>query len=255
MSTRLIYTAFAAVLLLAVCGCATTGSKNVAPIPSADDAFRKGENLLKNGHYDEARQAYNSVKEVDPEKTYEPLVEIRLGDSYYEQERYDEAEVEYKRFLDLHPQNKAAPYVKYQLGMCNFKQIGFPDRDPSFAVSSVKYFGELLKDFPNNPYEEEAKEKLRIAREKVAEHEFVVGSYYYRTDDYKAAAGRFKGIIADYPGSKDEPETLYYLADSYIRLKDYTAAKDTLAVLYKEYPNNRMAVKARDDLADRIPVK
>jgi len=255
MSNKLLALLAALILLAAAAGCASTGTETVAPEPKADDNFKKGEELLKSGKYEQARQVYSSVKEVDPEKTYEPLVQIRLGDSYYEEARYAEADVEYKRFLDLHPHNKAAPYVKYQLGMCNFKQIDLPDRDPSFAENSVKHFSELLKDYPNNPYEDEAKEKLKIAKDDVAAHELVVGRFYYKKDSYMAAVKRFKGIIDNYPGSKDEPEILYYMADSYIRLEDYESAKNTLAQLYKDYPNNKMSEKARDNLAEKIPAK
>jgi outer membrane protein assembly factor BamD len=260
MKKQFLYAALLGALVLALPACTVFqwgGAAKEAPAPEkqADEVFREGEELLAKGKYEAARQKYSSVKEKDPEKYYDALVEVRLGDSYYEEARYAEAEVEYRRFLELHPKNKAAPYVVYQIGMCNFKQIDKPDRDPSFSINAMKRFNELLRDYPDNPYADEAREKLRIARNNVAEHEFVVGSYYYRTGSYKAAAARFKGIRDSYPGSKDEPETLYLLADSYLRLKDYDAAKNTLAVLYQEYPNNRFALKAKEKLAEKIPAK
>ncbi len=226
-----------------------------APTSNADEIFKEGETLLAKGDYKQARKKYNEIRAHDPERFYDALVEVRLGDSYYEQGRYAEAEVEYKRFLSLHPKNKAAPYVLYQVGMCNFRQIDLPDRDPSFAENSIKDFSKLLKEFPGNPYEDEAKEKLRLSRAFMARHEFVIGWFYYEKDDYKAAARRFKGIISRYPGSQDESKVLYYLADSYIRLKKYGDAKDTLSVLYQGHPNNRYAERAKKDLATEIPAK
>jgi len=262
MLKRCTFLVLAAALTLTLSGCTIFrwgGSEKPAPpppspSPQAEDVFKKGEDLLNKGKYEEARQTYSSLKQYDPEKSYEPLVQIRLGDSYYEEGRYEEATVEYRRFLEMRPHNKAAPYVKYQLGMCNFKQIGRSDRDPQYAENAMNNFSELLRDYPNNPYEDEAKEKLRIARGKVAEHEFVVGRYYFKQRSYQAAVIRFKGIIESYPGSKDEPETLYYLADSYIRLGNYEAAKNTLAILYKEHPNNKMAEEAKG-LAEKIPAE
>lgn len=234
------------------------GTKESAPAAAAiqpEDIFKQGESLLAKGKYDEARKKYSEIREHDPEKYYDALVQVRLGDSYYEEARYAEAEVEYNRFLELHPKNKAAPYVLYQVGMCNFKQIDLPDRDPSFAVNSVTAFQRLLDEFPGNPYEDEAKEKLRLAKADIAQHEFIVGSYYYKKDSYKAAAKRFKGIIDKYPGSKDEPKVLYFLTDSYIRMGDFDSAKNTLAVLYQQYPNNQFAEKAKKKLAEKIPQK
>ncbi len=259
MPRKVFYATLALVMLLSLSACTVFQwggpAKAAAPQPQAEDIFRQGEDLLAKGKYEEARQKYSSVKERDLDKSYDALVQVRLGDSYYEEARYSEAEVEYKRFLEMHPQNKAAPYVLYQIGMCNFKQMDKPDRDPSFSVNAMTSFDSLLKNYPNSPYEEEAREKLRIAKGNVAEHELVVGKYYYKRDSWSAAAKRFKGIIETYPGAKDEPETLYLLADTYIKTKDFDAAKNTLSVLYQQYPNNRFAEKAKDKLAKQIPVK
>lgn len=249
----------AAALMVFVQGCSVFNwgsapkEAEVAPVPKTDDVFREGEALLESGKYDEARKAYSKVRETDPEKTYEPLVMVRLGDSYYEESRYAEAEVEYRRFLDLHPRNKAAAYTKYQLGMCGFKQMGTPDRDPGFALAAMKEFQELLDLYPGSPYEEEAREKLRVARGKVGDNEFIVGMYYYKRGSYPAAIKRFKGMVEKFPGSKNEPEALYCMADSYISLGEYGYAKDTLTMLFTEHPNHEMAAKAKDKLSPEIP--
>jgi outer membrane protein assembly factor BamD len=261
MRTRAVLTVLMSLALLGLSmqGCTLLNfdesSATIKPKPGAEDTFKEGEELLAEGKYKQARAAYSKVKEYDPEKFYDPLVQIRMGDSYYEEGSYAEAEVEYQRFIDLRPQNKAAPYVKYQIGMCNFKQIREPYRDPQFAEAAVKNFSELLRDYPDNPYKDEATEKLRLAKDSLAKHEYFVGKYYYDTDAYKAAAGRFKGIIERFPGASVEPETLYYLADSYIRLGEFDNAKSTLAVLYQEHPNDKMAQDAKDDLAPEIPAQ
>lgn len=253
---------FAAVLTaLSLQGCSVFSwggsgkDAEVAPVAKADDVFKEGESLLQAGKYEEARKSYSRVRESDPEKTYEPLVMIRLGDSYYEEARYPEAMVDYSRFLSLHPHNKAAPYAKYQLGMCNFKQMGSADRDPGFAMAAMKEFQELLDGYPGNPYEDEAREKLRVAKGKVAAGEFVVAMYYYKRGSYPAAIKRFKDMIEKYPGSADEPEALYCMADSYIEVGEYGYAKDTLTMLYTGHPNHEMAEKAREDLAPEIPAE
>ena len=249
--------ALTAVIMLSGCTVFNWGGKSESPKPQpqAEDTFKKAEDLLAKGKYEEARTSYSKVKETDPEKLYDALVQIRLGDSYYEEARYAEAEVEYRRFLELHPVNKAASYVKYQLGMCNFKQMGRADRDPTFASEAVRNFSELLKSYPNSPYQDEAREKLKIAKGKVAEHEYTVGMYYYKGGFYRAAASRFKGIIENYPSSSVEPEVLYRLTDAYIRLGNMEDAKTTLSILYQEYPNNEFAGKAKEDLAGKIEGK
>jgi len=263
MNKRLICTTAAVfVLSLALSGCTLfrwggpSKSSEPAPAPAepkSGDTFKEGEELMEKGKYEQARKVYAKVQETDPEKSYEPLIQIRLGDSYYEEASYAEAEVEYQRFLDMRPHNKAAPYVKYQIGMCNYKQIGTSDRDPQYAQKTVKAFIELLKDYPDNPYADEAKERLRLAYTKLAENDFVIGKYYLDQKQYKAAADRFKEILDSYPGSQIEPEVMYALADTYITMGQFDDAKNTLAKLYQAYPNHTMALKAKDKLSGKIP--
>ncbi|HLB25002.1 MAG TPA: outer membrane protein assembly factor BamD [Nitrospirota bacterium] len=247
--------AAAAVFMLSGCTLLKWGGPDasIKPEPVADDVFKQGEELLAKGKYEEARKKYSSVKEKDPERYYDALVQVRLGDSYYEEARYAEAEVEYRRFLELHPKNKAAPYVMYQLGMSNFKQMDLPDRDPEFAANAQYHFSELLKAYPDNPYKDEAREKLRLAKARVAEHELVVGNYYYKRGAYKASAKRYRYILDSYPQSYNEPEVMYKLVDSHIRLGEFDKAKEALAVLYHEYPTHGYSDMAKNNLAPRIP--
>jgi len=256
---RKILTAAAAALIFVSQGCSFLhwggSASSPAPVPQAEDLFKQGEGALAKGNYDEARQKYTSIRERDPEKSYDALVQVRLGDSYYEEARYSEAEVEYRRFLEMHPHNKAAAYVLYQIGMCSFKQMDAPDRDPSFGVNAMEVFTRLQKEYPNNPYQDEAKEKLRLAKANVAGHELSVGRYYYKNGDYKTAVKRLQAVLDNYRGGSTDPEVLYLLADSQIRNKEYDAAKSTLSILYQDYPNNEYALKAKKKLAGHLSVK
>jgi outer membrane protein assembly factor BamD len=256
------YAAFAASLIFILtlgAGCSVLNWAGIGsgdepePLPNAEGTFNEAEGLFAEGKYKKAREVYEQVKAHDPEKLYDPLVQIRLGDSYYEEGSYEEAEVEYQRFIDLRPRNKAAAYVKYQMGMCNFKRIGDPERDPAPAVNAARHFRELLDQYPGNPYEDEAKEKLRIARGNVAENEFSIGYYYYKTGEYRAAVGRFNVVRKDYPGSKVEPDALYYLTESYIELGLFESARETLAIMKQEHPTHELTIEAYEDFAPEIP--
>ena len=61
-------------------------------------------------------------------------------------------------------------------------------------------------------------------------------SFYFKKGSYEAAANRFNGILAKYPGSKHESDTLYYLGLSYENMGQRDKAVDTLTTLIDKFP-------------------
>ena len=104
------------------------------------------------------------------------------------------------------------PYVMYQKAMCNFKQIDRVDRDTSGAEQAIQLFGQLIRAYPESPYTNEAKARIKAAREFLANHEYFVVEFYLRTDKLKEAETRLKHILAMYPDSTIRPKAEELLA-------------------------------------------
>ena len=56
-----------------------------------------------------------------------------------------------------------------------------------------------------------APERIDKYRENLATHEFYVGRFYFKTKQYEAALGRFKGILKEYPNTGLKEELLEYI--------------------------------------------
>jgi outer membrane protein assembly factor BamD len=90
--------------------------------------------------------------------------------------------------------------------MCSYKRIGRIDRDTSGAIDSIQAFQELLRAYPDSPYTDEAKARIKAANEFLVNHEFNVVEFYLRTGKYTPAAVRLRYILAMYPDSAVAPE-------------------------------------------------
>jgi len=157
--------------------------------------------LYNKKKYEPATEAFRKFKEEFPLSSYTPLAELRTADSLYYDKRYIEAISAYEEFKKLHPTHPEVPYVIFQLGMCHFKQIGTTDRDQTVTEKALEQFRYFVESYPQSPQAAEARKNLETCRKRLAEHEYLIGDFYYRTKKYQAALLRFEALLEKYPDS------------------------------------------------------
>lgn len=165
------------------------------------------------GKYFTAVEFFEEILNRYPFSPEAILAELKAADSSYHLEKYLEAIVLYEEFENRHPTNESIPYVIYQLGMSNLKKVDRVDRDPSGARDAITQFERLLRSYPDSPYTEEAKARIAMATEFLANHEFFVAKYYVRTAKFDQAAIRLNYLLATYPDSEIAPKAEKLLAE------------------------------------------
>lgn len=239
-----------AIIAASLSGCAW-GNKTSKPEVAgfdADKVFKEGNEKLKKGNYDEAREAFQKLQREDLDKNYDIVTRLRIADSYYEEGRYDEATLEYQQFQNMHPTHKLASYAQYQIAMSYFKQITTIDRNARFFKEALTNFQALIDNYPKTPYLDEARERIRVLHNKAAEYEMYVARFYFNKGSYMAAINRLEGILTGAPQSAVEAEVLYYLAVSHENLKDTGKAKYYYSQLIEKYPKEEQKFKASSRL-------
>lgn len=171
----------------------------------AEQLVIKGMEEFNVGKYFLAIEYFNEILDRYPFSPQAPLAELKAADSNYYMERYEEALVLYNEFEERHPTNEAIAYVMYQQGMCSYNRIDRVDRDITGAIESIQAFEELLRAFPDSPYTEEARARIKAANEFLVNHEFNVVEFYLRSEKYSQAETRLNYILAMYPDSAVAP--------------------------------------------------
>lgn len=171
----------------------------------AEQLVIKGMEEFNVGKYFLAIEYFNEILDRYPFSPQAPLAELKAADSNYYMERYEEALALYNEFEERHPTNEAIAYVMYQKGMCSYNRIDRVDRDISGAIESIQAFEELLRAFPDSPYTEEARARIKAANEFLVNHEFNVVEFYLRTEKFSQAETRLNYILAMYPDSAVAP--------------------------------------------------
>lgn len=206
--------------------------------------LKKADELVSKKEYEEARKLLLEIKNRESAKEYAPLAQLKIADSYLKEDETELAITEYRRFLELYPESTYAPYAQYSIAMAYFRQIESPERGAGTAQKALEEFLKLEKMYPRHPYGEILPLRIQKCRNIIAEGELLIGKFYYKKGSYKAAIGRFEGIVKNYPDFKNLDETLYLLADSYKNLQLIDMAKQYIKILKEKFPDSQFAKKA-----------
>jgi len=189
------------------------------------------------------------LKQNPLERNYDPHVIMKRAEAFYEKEDYAEAAVEYQHFLDLHKTHVLAPYAQYRLGLSHFNLVTARDRDPEPVRQTLEAMEKLLREFPGNAYEGDARAKIKECRNHIAAYELYVGRHYYRKAAYLAALHRFEGVMTKYPDSDAAAEAYYYIALTYRDIGDKERAVDYFTGLIQQFPKNPVTQESKFLLA------
>jgi outer membrane protein assembly factor BamD len=218
-------------------GCGGKGVKTTGGDP--ETLYREGLVRFNKRDYVEALNRFQELKANFPDSPpYTLWAELKVGDCHFLRKEYVEAIAAYEEFKKVHPTHEEMPYVQYQIGMSHFKQMLSLDRDQTATKKALSIFEYLVANFPPSLFTEKAKEKIKICRKQLADHEFYVGNYYYKEKNYGAASYRFQQLLANFPKMTNEDDVLFLLGKSYLELEQDDKARDVLSRIVTDYPQS-----------------
>lgn len=247
-----IYRAFWSIFSGVICLVVLTqcASKEVNP-DDPDALFKDAEESFKDEKYLVALERYRDIKNRFPYSSRATDAELRIADTFYAQESYIEAESAYEIFKELHPTHPKADYVQYRIGMSYFQQIPSNSaRDLAAAFRAIDSFNVLIDKYGNSEFVKEAKEHIKEARLKLAEHDNYVADFYFRKRHFLSASYRYAALLQDFSGLGYDEEGLFRLGKCYYQIRMYGNAKDALQRFLKQYPDSGLKGEASSILRE-----
>jgi outer membrane protein assembly factor BamD len=214
----------ALVLMLSLSGCSTVKGwfKSSKPDRPPEVLAQEGIKDLKKKNYIDAIETFEKLRDRYPYSDQAVLAQIKVADAYFYNKKYEEAYQAYREFEKLHPTNKAVPYCIYREGLCCYRQRSTIDRDQTYTHKAIDEFKRLKQKFPQSQYIPKSEKYLSRCLNDLAEHEFYVAEFYYRTKRYQAAIDRYQGLMQDYPSFPKNAEAKEHLKES----QELLAAQD-----------------------------
>src|SRR5271168_1370419 len=217
--------------------------------PSGEDYYAQGQLNFANKEYKAAIENYQQVIDKYPFSPYAEDAEMKIGLAYYQQKDYAEAIGALDDFQRMHPTSKNLELVTYYIGMSYYDQIGREDQDQGKTVAALKRFQELEQRFPEGDFAELAHDKVLVCREMLARNQMIVGDYYYKRANFRAAESRFAELLQKYPETPVAPDALFELGISLEREGKRYSAAQAFAAVKKHFPDSGYAKRAQTELA------
>jgi outer membrane protein assembly factor BamD len=228
------------VSLIAAAACATHTRGSVPPGTDEPDKFlfERGTEALNNKKWLTAREFFKQVTETYTQSPYRPDAKLGIGDTYLG-EGTAEALVlainEFREFLSFYPTNRRADYAQFKVGMSHFRQMRAAQRDQTETREAIKEFEAFVARYPDSSLMSEGKAKLREARDRLSESDYLVGYFYFRQRWYPGAIDRFRSLLRDDPEYTGRDAVFYHLAESLARTKREAEALPMFERLVQEF--------------------
>ncbi len=227
---------------LLVAGCAAKDDIDletyVNTVEPADQLFNQGLANLNSGRAQEAAKKFAAVDRQHPYSEYARRSIVLGAFANYRQGRYPEAISAAKRYVTLYPTDKDAAYAQYIIGLSYWRQIPDVTRDQADSRRTLAAFQELIDRYPESEYVDDAKLKMRFARDQIAGKEMQVGRYYLERKEYLAAIKRFRLVVEQFSNTRHTEEALARLTEAYFALGLASEAQTAAAVLGTNYPDS-----------------
>jgi len=249
MTKRLRITAI--ILLAALAGgCASSGPKK-PPVGSLDPdkfLFERGTDNLNRKRWLVSREYFRQLIDSYPQSIYRADAKLGLGDTFLGErsaESYVMAQNEFREFLNFYPTHDRAHYAQFKLAMASFYQMRTAMRDQTETRDAIRELQVYVTRFPDKDLIDEARTKLREAKDRLADWDSGVALHYFRIKWYPGVVGRLVPLLASDPQYTRRDGVYYYLGESLLKINRPAEALPYFDRLVKEFEQSEYLEKAK----------
>jgi outer membrane protein assembly factor BamD len=230
---------------MAVVGC--NKKDDIYKNMTAQQIYERGKSAAARKDYPQAIKDFDTLEARYPYGEWTDKGQLALIDAYSKGDDEGSALAAADRFIRVHPRHPNVDYAYYMKGVVNFNEnfslvfrnmpLDRSMRDSTYAQKSFDDFRTLIEKFPNSKYAPDARKRMILMREQLADHELHIAKYYLTQGADLAAANRAGYIVNQFPRTPAAYEALKIMTKTYKDLGMLQEANEAQAVLKDNFPN------------------
>jgi outer membrane protein assembly factor BamD len=235
----------AAILAAFLGGCGSMGSIFSNDDPGKLDSrppdvmYKEADENLDKGSNTKAAEMFERIDQLYPYSEEAKKATLMAAYAYQKAGKAAEAVAAARRFLALHPGAKEAALAQEIIANSYFERISSPTRDQGETKKAIAELETLIRQYPNSKYADEAKRRVKLARDTLGASEMNVGRYWQKKGNYLAAINRFRAVVTDFQQTSHVEEALMRLTECYMALGIVNEAQTAAAVLGHNFPDSQ----------------
>jgi len=226
-------------ILLAVAGC--THRQDLTR-SSPEVLYKRAKSSLNSYDYNTAIKTYEALTARYPFTDQARQARLDLIYAYYRAGEGESATDAADQFVRENPTHPRVDYAWYIKGLVDFERTpnflerifhaDLTKRPPTTAKKAFTAFRTVVEQYPKSEYAHDSLQRMIFLRDRLADYEVHVATYYMKRGAYVAAAQRAKGEIEQYDGAPATQDALQILIQAYDRL-DLKALADQARKVYQ----------------------
>jgi outer membrane protein assembly factor BamD len=204
-----------------------------------EELYNQGLANIKAGNMTEAGRKFDAIDREHPFTDSARKALVMSTFIKYRQGDYESAIQSGKRYMKQYSNSDDSDYVLYLMCQSAARTIVDVTQDQRNAQRTVDICQELLDNYPQSQYADEAQKQIRYARNNLAGKEMQIGRYYLERKEYLASINRFRIVVEKYSNTNQIEEALARLVEAYYAMGITSEAQTAAAVLGRNYPDSQ----------------
>ena len=237
------------------CAKLSTGLTEPLEAYSAKEIYDQAGVELSNSNAEDAARYFGEIERLYPYSNWAKRGLIMQAFSFHKAKDYNSSRSAAQRYIDFFPADVDAGYAQYLLALSYYDQIDDVGRDQGLTIKALQALRVMIERYPSSKYVKPAQTKFDLAFDHLSAKEMEIGRYYLKKGHYTAAINRFKTVVEDFRTTRQAPEALHRLVESYLSLGLTAEAQSAVSILKQEYKNTEWYKQSTALLGNEVLAK
>ena len=155
---------------------------------------------------EKALELYRHIVKNAPYGTYGDQAQYMMGEVYKKQGEFEEAQKAYQSVVDEYPNSELVTKAKYQIAYCSMQASKQSQYSDDSAQRAIEEFQDFKETFPADQKSVEADESIKALRAKKAKTAFDVAAFYEDRKKWNSAKVYYQEVVTKYPETPSAKE-------------------------------------------------
>jgi outer membrane protein assembly factor BamD len=213
---------------------------------TSEVSYEEGLKLYNQGKYKNAIAYFMNVVTFNPSANVADDAQFYLGMSGFKLKKYEDAIAEFEILISNYGRSEYVDDAYYYIGL-SYLELSPPYYlDQDLTNKAIENFNLVIQNYAYSNVINEAKDALKIARDKFARKQFDVLKFYIERKEYKSVIIYSEIIKNEYSDTQWIDDAIYYGALAKFKLGQHNEAKEEIGKFIDIYPNSNCITDAKN---------